>query len=97
MSVATPTLLARPLIFPHLLPKPPQPHPKPLTNTGHRGHLNDIRDLQREMDDLSDEENEIEDIVRVYPVRSASMSLIHGPPIEHGYPQPRLQLPNSNR
>ncbi|KAF9469310.1 hypothetical protein BDZ94DRAFT_1244179 [Collybia nuda] len=62
MSVATPTLLPRSPIFPHLLPKPPQPHPKPLRNTDERNHLNDIRDLQREMDDLSDEENEIEDI-----------------------------------
>jgi hypothetical protein len=27
------------------------------------GHLNAFRDLQREMDDLSDEENELEDLV----------------------------------
>jgi hypothetical protein len=64
MSVATPTVLPRPPIFPHLLPKPPQPHPVPLPKHGRvYGHLNATRDLQREMDDLSDEENELEDIV----------------------------------
>ena len=63
MSVATPTLLQRPLKFPDLLPKPPQPHPLPLSRRRIYGHLNVVRDLQREMDDLSDEENELEDIV----------------------------------
>jgi len=63
MSVATPSVLPRPLIFPHLLPKPPQPHPTPLPKHGRvYGHLNARRDLQREMEDLSDEENELEDI-----------------------------------
>lgn len=64
MSVATPTLLQRPLKFPDLLPRPPQPHPLPLSRRRVYGHLNAVRDLQREMDDLSDEENELEDIVR---------------------------------
>ena len=63
MSVATPTLLPRPPKFPHLLPKPPQPHPIPLSRQRVYEHLNAVRDLQREMDDLSDEENELEDIV----------------------------------
>lgn len=62
MSVATPTLLPRPSKFPHLLPKPPQPHPIPLSHRRVYGHLNAVRDLQREMEDLSDEENELEDI-----------------------------------
>ncbi|KAF8727530.1 hypothetical protein AX14_007318 [Amanita brunnescens Koide BX004] len=62
MSVATPTILQRPLKFPDLLPKPPQPHPLPLSRRRVYGHLNAVRDLQREMDDLSDEENELEDI-----------------------------------
>ncbi|KAG6889837.1 hypothetical protein C0995_014315 [Termitomyces sp. Mi166 len=65
MSVATPTLLPRQSRFPHLLPKPPQPHPIPLSNRRVYGNLNAVRDLQREMEDLSDEENELEDIVRV--------------------------------
>ena len=65
MSVATPTLLPRPQVFPLLLPKPPQPHPTPLPKRRVYGRLNARRDLQRELDDLSDEENEVEDIVSV--------------------------------
>jgi len=63
-AVATPTLLSREPKFPHCLPKPPQPHPMPLSPRHVYGHLNAVRDLQREMDDLSDEENELEDLVR---------------------------------
>lgn len=37
----------------------------PLSNRRVYGNLNAVRDLQREMEDLSDEENELEDIVRV--------------------------------
>ena len=69
MSVATPTVLPRPEEFPNLLPKPPQPHPTPLPKSGRStGRLNTRRDLQREMDDLSDEENELEDIVSGHTV-----------------------------
>jgi hypothetical protein len=64
MSVATPTVLPRPLLFPRLLPKPPNPQPAPLPPQGKTyGRLNASRNLQREMDDLSDEENELEDMV----------------------------------
>ncbi|KDQ61163.1 hypothetical protein JAAARDRAFT_32170 [Jaapia argillacea MUCL 33604] len=63
MSVATPTLLPRSQIFPTLLPKPPQPHPLPLPAAGRsEGRLNSRRDLVREMDDLSEEEMQLEDI-----------------------------------
>lgn len=62
MSLPTPTLLAREPKFPRLLPRPPQPHPMPLSHRRIYEHLNLVRDLQREMDDLSDEENELEDI-----------------------------------
>jgi hypothetical protein len=62
MSVASPTLIPRDPRFPTFLPKPPQPHPLPLSSRPVYRHLNWVRDLQREMDDLSDEENELEDI-----------------------------------
>ena len=62
-AVATPTLLPREPKFPHCLPKPPQPHPIPLSRRQEYGHLNAVRDLQREMDDLSDEETELYDLV----------------------------------
>lgn len=68
MSVGTPTILPRPLIFPKLLPRPPQPHPVPFPRGGrYTGRMNNMRDLVQEMDDLSDEEGELEDIVCVVP------------------------------
>lgn len=68
MSGATPTLVRREFKFPPLVPKPPQPHPIPLPprrGPNVYGNLNQIRDLQREMDDLSDEETELEELVRL--------------------------------
>ncbi|KAJ8522369.1 hypothetical protein ONZ45_g1013 [Pleurotus djamor] len=62
MSVATPALLAKEPIFPRLLPRPPQPYPIPHEKPGRYATLNGRRDLQKEMDDLSDEENELEDM-----------------------------------
>jgi len=62
MSVASPTLLPRYPRFPHLLPRPPQPHPIPLSHRQVYERMNPVRDLQREMAALSDEENELEDI-----------------------------------
>ena len=63
MSVAKPTLLPREPKFPHCLPRPPKPHPIPFSHRRDYRHLNAFRDLQRELDDLSDEENELEDLV----------------------------------
>ncbi|KAJ7322857.1 hypothetical protein B0H14DRAFT_2699699 [Mycena olivaceomarginata] len=63
MSVATPTVLPRPLLFPRLLPKPPSTHPAPLPPQGKTyGRLNASRNLGQEMEDLSDEETELEDM-----------------------------------
>ena len=66
MPIVSPTLLRQPLHYPRLLPKPNPPYPSPLPRKRVYSNLNDIRDLQREMDDLSDEENELEDLVRSY-------------------------------
>jgi hypothetical protein len=66
MSGATPTLLPRRPNFPLLLPQPPQPHPIPLPKRRVYSHINAFRDLQREMDDLSDEENELEDLACLF-------------------------------
>lgn len=64
MSVATPTVIPRPPLFPTLLPRPPQPHPMPMTRAGRQTtRMRERRDLVQEMDDLSDEEGELEDIV----------------------------------
>ena len=63
MSAFTPTLIPSEPHFPRLLPKPPQPHLVPLPAKRVYAHLNAFRDIQREMDDLSDEENELEDLV----------------------------------
>ncbi|PPQ77505.1 hypothetical protein CVT25_011302 [Psilocybe cyanescens] len=62
MSGARPTLLSHESHFPRLLPKPPQPHPVPLPKERIYGHLNAYRDIQREMDDLSDEEHELDEL-----------------------------------
>ncbi len=65
MSVATPTVLPRPPLFPTLMPRPQHPYPTPLAIPGRRvGKLILRRDLVQEMDDLSDEEAELEDTVR---------------------------------
>ncbi|KAI0782201.1 hypothetical protein C8Q75DRAFT_507557 [Abortiporus biennis] len=61
--VATPTILPRSPLFPTLLPKPPQPHPIPLPPAGHPlARMSDVRDLNKQMDDLSEEEDELEDL-----------------------------------
>ncbi|KAF9067559.1 hypothetical protein BDP27DRAFT_1328575 [Rhodocollybia butyracea] len=87
MSVYTPTLIPRPPLFPRLLPEPPKTHPLPLPpgppinirsyipdhySPGVYGHLNHRRDLQREMDELSEEESELDDLSLVIQQRGHS-------------------------
>jgi hypothetical protein len=66
MSVFSPTILPAPPIFPRLLPLPPKTQPKPVPpeKVAHYGRFRARRDLQKEMDDLSEEENEMEELVR---------------------------------
>ncbi|KAF8559705.1 hypothetical protein OG21DRAFT_1492999 [Imleria badia] len=62
MSIASPTLIPRPPVVPLVLPKPPHIGPTPLPKVDRfQGRINHVRDLQREADDLSDEENDLED------------------------------------
>lgn len=65
MSVASPTVLPRSPIFPRLLPLPPHPHPiSPAPSMQRRERFINYRDLWREMEELSDEENAVDDQVR---------------------------------
>ena len=70
MSGATPTLIPRKPIYPRILPHPPVPHavPMPLPKRRCYRGLNSFRNIFNEMDDLSDEENELEDEVSALDV-----------------------------
>jgi hypothetical protein len=49
-----------------LLPDPPEPYPTPLPRMRRaNARLNARRDLVKEMDDLSDEDNEVDDLVSI--------------------------------
>ncbi|KAI0822711.1 hypothetical protein BC628DRAFT_1421403 [Trametes gibbosa] len=62
MSVPSPTVLPRSPVFPRLLPLPPHPHPIPAAaSMQRRERFINYRDLWREMEELSDEENAVED------------------------------------
>src|SRR5258708_38153417 len=61
MSGATPTLIPRKPIFPLFLPEAPKPVPLSLPRRRVYRNLNAYRDFLREMDDLSNEENELDD------------------------------------
>ena len=65
MSAVTPTLIPRGGHFPALLPPvPSRGEPKPPTFRGRSdARINAVRDLAREMEDLSDEEAEVEGLV----------------------------------
>ena len=67
MPVTSPTLVPRPPILPLVLPRAPQVNPSPLPKLDrYPGRMDIRRDLQREIEDLSDEENELEDAVRAF-------------------------------
>ncbi|TCD67272.1 hypothetical protein EIP91_000293 [Steccherinum ochraceum] len=63
MSFASPTILPPSPQFPTLLPQPPLHHPTPLPPYNSTpGGLKFRRNLNREMDDLSDEEEELDEL-----------------------------------
>ncbi|KIJ69121.1 hypothetical protein HYDPIDRAFT_164771 [Hydnomerulius pinastri MD-312] len=66
MSIASPTLIPRPPVIPLVLPKAPHVGPTPLPKADRfQGRINHRRDLLREADDLSEEENDLEDCIIV--------------------------------
>ncbi|KAI6045565.1 hypothetical protein EDC04DRAFT_3053920 [Pisolithus marmoratus] len=62
MSIVSPTLIPRPPLIPLVLPKAPHFGPVPLPKRDRfYGRLSTRRDLEREMNDLSDEEGDLEE------------------------------------
>ena len=67
MSTVTPTLIPRQPGIPLLLPKMPTPHPMPLPpRQSDAGSVYARRDLRAEMEELSEEEEEVETQVCVF-------------------------------
>lgn len=101
MSAATPTLIPRGGHFPALLPPvPSRGEPKPPTFRGRSdARINTVRDLAREMDDLSDEEAEVEGLVSKTMtnsfVQSREMNLFFYP--EQRNQETRICLARPNR
>ena len=66
--VASPTIIPRDSVFPRLLPLPPHPHPiPPAPSFQRRERFINYRDIWREMEELSEEEDAVEDQVRTIP------------------------------
>ncbi|KAM5531747.1 hypothetical protein V8D89_014596 [Ganoderma adspersum] len=60
--VASPTVVPRSPVFPRLLPLPPHPHPiPPAPSFQRRERFINYRDIWREMEELSEEEDGVED------------------------------------
>jgi hypothetical protein len=65
MPVTSPTLIPRPPVIPLVLPRAPYVNPSPLPKLDrYPGRMDIRRDFQREIEDLSDEETELEEAVR---------------------------------
>ncbi|KAJ8594301.1 hypothetical protein M405DRAFT_878842 [Rhizopogon salebrosus TDB-379] len=62
MPVTSPTLVPRPPVIPLVLPRAPYVNPSPLPKLDrYPGRMDIRRDFQREIEDLSDEETELEE------------------------------------
>ena len=69
--VASPTVVPRSPVFPRLLPLPPHPHPiPPAPSFQRRERFINYRDIWREMEELSEEEDAVEDQVCTILTRS---------------------------
>lgn len=101
MSAATPTLIPRGGHFPALLPPvPSRGEPKPPTFRGRSdARINTVRDLAREMEDLSDEEAEVEALVSKIVTNSFVQSRGTSRPFhsEQRDPETRIRLARPNR
>ncbi|KIY73165.1 hypothetical protein CYLTODRAFT_440001 [Cylindrobasidium torrendii FP15055 ss-10] len=69
MSVATPTVVPKPPYFPTLLPPVPRVAPQPLRKRSSYGHLKAYRDIQKELDEMSEEEMAFEETA-MQPIHS---------------------------
>jgi hypothetical protein len=97
MSIASPTLIPRPPVVPLVLPRLPHIGPVPLPKSDrYQGRINHVRDLQREADDLSDEENDLEDCVCVRSRQSSSRCSRHLQS-ESTRTEPRFRMVYPNR
>jgi len=71
---------ARKSLYPRILPHPPVPHaiPMPLPKRRSYRTLNTFRDIFSEMDDLSDEENELDDEIQSVTKRGFNFLILIG-------------------
>jgi hypothetical protein len=100
MTTATPTVLPRSKLFPNLLPRAPLAPgcPTPLPPSDHVPHrMNDRRDIWREMEQLSEEEAELEELACSHLPFASIRVLITVNEIEPCRQEPGVQLVCSAR